>query len=116
MGCLPGPSRERESRLNHALNVISLAAVPQAAALADVAQLDRAPDYGSGGWGFESSHLHSSTRSPDAAIGVRPLQPAHLRGLDLFMDDPTGLKAGLHTLSGACPSSLTNNSVGARPS
>ena len=24
-----------------------------------VAQLDRAPDYGSGGWGFDSSLVHS---------------------------------------------------------
>jgi hypothetical protein len=29
-----------------------------------VAQLDRAPDYGSGGWGFDSSLVHS-LKAPD---------------------------------------------------
>ncbi len=37
-----------------------------AKAMADngpVAQLDRVPDYGSGGWGFDSSLVHLARRS-----------------------------------------------------
>jgi hypothetical protein len=46
------------------LNHSSMVCPPPSIRKAAVAQLDRAPDYGSGGSGFEPLRLHHSLKSP----------------------------------------------------
>ena len=49
-----------------------------------VAQLDRAPDYGSGGWGFDSSLVHelneaAAQNHSAAAFFFNPFPPTNLK-------------------------------------
>ncbi len=59
-----------------------------ATAYGRVAQLDRAPDYGSGGWGFDSSLVHTEYQ---AVMSSRCSCFFHLTNIFTINSDGTGL-------------------------